>query len=297
MVDFEWYRSFISIYKHRSVSEAAKTRLMTQPAMSQHLAALEAELGEKLFTRTTRKMVPTEKGKELYTQVVPLIEALEETTQKFKMDTSLTIPMVKIGTAHEYFRENLAPHLGKFPFRINATFGIASDILELLIEEKLDMIIMSKKMPAPGIEYIHYVQEEFVLVAPYHFKEIDIEDTERFEAWLCSQDWISYGSDLPIIRRFWREHFKKRPHMQIKHVLPDLHSILTAIEHGEGISALPSYMLEKSLHNQHVKIIYPSFRVSNELYLAYHIKFRNFPMIKSVSEALKKNICNSHDKM
>lgn len=104
MVDFEWYRSFISIYKHRSVSEAAKTRLMTQPAMSQHLAALEAELGEKLFTRTTRKMVPTEKGKELYTQVVPLIEALEETTQKFKMDTSLTIPMVKIGTAHEYLR-------------------------------------------------------------------------------------------------------------------------------------------------------------------------------------------------
>lgn len=46
MVDFEWYRSFIAIYKHNSLSEAAKARIMTQPAMSQHLSALEAEVGE-----------------------------------------------------------------------------------------------------------------------------------------------------------------------------------------------------------------------------------------------------------
>ncbi|WP_308737733.1 LysR substrate-binding domain-containing protein [Paenibacillus sp. AR247] len=134
-----------------------------------------------------------------------------------------------------------------------------------------------------------------MLVAPYNFEEIDFEDSERFEAWLCSQDWISYGSDLPIIRRFWREHFKKRPHMQIKHVLPDLHSILTAIEHGEGISALPTYMLKKSLHNKTVKIIFPRFKVTNELYLAYHIKLRNLPMTKIISEALKENLHNGHD--
>lgn len=63
MVDFEWYRSFCTIYKHNSVSEAAKARMMTQPAMSQHLAALEAEVGEDLFIRTSRKMFPTERGR------------------------------------------------------------------------------------------------------------------------------------------------------------------------------------------------------------------------------------------
>ncbi|MGK4301762.1 helix-turn-helix domain-containing protein, partial [Klebsiella pneumoniae] len=60
LVDFEWYRSFCAIYKHLSLSEAAKSRIMTQPAMSQHLAALEAEVGEALFIRTSRKIVPTE---------------------------------------------------------------------------------------------------------------------------------------------------------------------------------------------------------------------------------------------
>jgi DNA-binding transcriptional LysR family regulator len=64
--DFEWYRSFISIYKHLSVSATAIARILTQPAMSQHLAALEAEVGEPLFIRAPRKMIPTNKGKELF---------------------------------------------------------------------------------------------------------------------------------------------------------------------------------------------------------------------------------------
>jgi DNA-binding transcriptional LysR family regulator len=56
---------------------------MTQPAMSQHLAGLEAEIGESLFTRTSRNMKPKEKGKELYTLLAPLIGSLEETTIGF----------------------------------------------------------------------------------------------------------------------------------------------------------------------------------------------------------------------
>ncbi|WP_052098282.1 helix-turn-helix domain-containing protein [Paenibacillus stellifer] len=92
MVDFEWYRSFVYIYKYNSVSQAAKTRIMTQPAMSQHLASLEAEVGEPLFIRTARKMIPTERGKELYSQLAPLIESLEETSLGFHAASLPTPP-------------------------------------------------------------------------------------------------------------------------------------------------------------------------------------------------------------
>ncbi|TYS67493.1 LysR family transcriptional regulator [Sutcliffiella horikoshii] len=79
MSDFERYRSFISVYKHGSLSAATKARILTHPAMSQHFAALEAELEEPLFVRAPRKMIPTEKGKELYTKIVLLNEKLEST--------------------------------------------------------------------------------------------------------------------------------------------------------------------------------------------------------------------------
>lgn len=291
MASFEWYRSFISIYKHSSVSEAAKTRMMTQPAMSQHLAALEAEVGEPLFTRASRKMVPTERGKELYTQLVPLIESLEETTLSFKAVSSPTLPIVKIGTAQEFFRERIAPYLGSFNMRVLAYYGFAAYILELLMEDKVDIIVTSQKFSAPGVEYLHYVEEEFVVVAPYYYDdEPDSNDLKLLEAWLCSQTWLSYGLELPIIRRFWRENFQKRPQMKPEHVLPDLHIILSAIEHGAGISLLPTYMLANALQTNKVKIICEPYKVTNDLYLAYKIKNRNIPNLKMMIEALKVNI-------
>lgn len=76
MIDFEWYRSFLAIYQAGSVTRAAQARSMTQPALSQHLAALEAALGTALFVRTPRRMVPTEQGQALYTQIAPAVEHL-----------------------------------------------------------------------------------------------------------------------------------------------------------------------------------------------------------------------------
>lgn len=225
---------------------------MTQPAMSQHLASLEAEVGEPLFTRAPRKMIPTERGKALYTQVVP--------------------------------------HIGSFQMRVIAYLGAASKILEFLLEEKVDLIVMSQKLSAPGVEYIPYMQEEFALVAPPHYSEPTFDDKESFESWLCSQPWISYDLDLPIIRRFWREHFQKRPQTHPTHVVPDLHGVLKAIEHGAGISLLPTFMLNDHLSRNKVKIMYPSYTVHNDLYLAYQVKNRNLPHLKTLIDALKKAV-------
>ncbi|QRG65859.1 LysR family transcriptional regulator [Brevibacillus choshinensis] len=289
-MDFEWFRSFISIYKHGSVSEAAKTRMMTQPAMSQHLAALEAEVGEPLFSRTPRKMVPTERGKELYTRVVPLIEGLEETTQSFKTLSSPSLPVVKIGAAHEFFREMIAPYVVDFPMRVVAHYGIASVLLDLLLEEKVDVIVTSQKLSAPGVEYLPYLQEDFVIVAPHDFPEPAFDDPRKWESWLSSQPWISYGLELPIIRRYWREYFQKRPQLQLAHVLPDLHAILSAIEHGAGLSLLPTFMLAESLQAGKAKTIYSTCQVHNQLYLAYLIKNRNAPHLKTAIESLRSTL-------
>ncbi|WP_251037572.1 hypothetical protein [Paenibacillus albidus] len=78
------------------------------------------------------------------------------------------------------------------------------------------------------------MDEEFVIVAPAHYEIPDIDNLELKERWLSSQNWLSYGLDLPIIRRIWREHFKKRPLIRPTHIIPNLHMILKAIENGVG---------------------------------------------------------------
>lgn len=285
MVDFEWYRSFIYIYKYNSVSEAAKTRIMTQPAMSQHLASLEAEVGEPLFVRTARKMIPTERGKELYSELAPLIESLEETTLSFKAASLPTLSIIRIGSAIEYFYENLLHQLQEYRICTVCHFGNADELLELLKEDKVDIIITSKKFQASGIEYVPLCEEEFVIVAPKQMEILEGNNFDLNEKWLASQDWISYGLDLPIIRRFWREHFKKRPIIKPIHVIPNLHLILKAIENGTGISLIPTYIVKNSMNDIKAKVIFEDFKVKNKLYIAYQTKHKHLPEIHKLIKA------------
>ena len=44
MVDLEWYRSFIAVYRFGTASGAAHALHLTQPGVSQHVAALEKAL-------------------------------------------------------------------------------------------------------------------------------------------------------------------------------------------------------------------------------------------------------------
>ncbi|MBH0162565.1 LysR family transcriptional regulator [Fictibacillus sp. 26RED30] len=289
MIDFEWYRSFISIYKHRSVSAAAKARILTQPAMSQHLAALEAEIGEPLFIRAPRKMIPTDKGKELYTKIVPLIENLENTTLEMLHSSSGNerAPVIRIGSHAEYFTIRTLPKIRDLNIRFLSQFGVAGTLLEKLEKDEVDLILTTQKVQQQGIEYQKLEDEVFVAVVPPIY-ETNLESTAEIEEWLNKQNWLSYGLELPIIRRYWRDHFKKRPDFQPCHVIPDLRSILEGIENGLGMSILPTYLIEKSLQENRVKILFPELTTENTIYAAYKVEHKNSPVLVKVLEALKR---------
>ncbi|MFE1245633.1 LysR family transcriptional regulator [Fictibacillus sp. NPDC058756] len=290
MIDFEWYRSFISIYKHRSVSAAAKARILTQPAMSQHLAALEAEIGEPLFIRAPRKMVPTDKGKELYTKIVPLIENLENTTLEMLHSSSSKglAPVIRIGSPAEYFTKRALSSIQDLEIRFLAQFDVAGILLEKLEKDEVDLILTTQKSQHQGIEYRKLEDEVFVCTAPPEY-ETDAKNAEEIEQWLLSQKWLSYGLELPIIRRYWREHFNKRPDFQPWHVIPDLRSILEGVENGLGMSILPTYLLEKSVQVDRVKVMFPELTAENTIYAAYKVDHKNNPILEKVLDAFKLN--------
>jgi len=109
MINFEWYRSFIEVYRVGTVSGAAQILHLTQPAVSQHVAALESALGNRLFERTPRRMVPTEAGLRLYTQVAGAIEKLESIPHKNSADR--TPQTIRIGAPQEFFTDRILSQL------------------------------------------------------------------------------------------------------------------------------------------------------------------------------------------
>jgi DNA-binding transcriptional LysR family regulator len=59
MVDSKRLRQFLAVYEHGSIAAAAEVLLLTQPALSKSIKALEAELNVTLFERTPSGVKPT----------------------------------------------------------------------------------------------------------------------------------------------------------------------------------------------------------------------------------------------
>lgn len=291
MIDFEWYRSFISIYKYGSVSAAAKARILTQPAMSQHLAALEAEIGDSLFVRAPRKMIPTEKGKELYTKIVPLIEKLESTSMELRNGANqpTLAPLVKLGSPADYFTKAAIGRLKDMEIRLLVQFGLAHELQEKLSAGDVDLIITTQRTPIAGVEYKKIEDEVFVVVAAADGDHgSNVVEMDDVEGWMNNQCWLSYGTELPIVRRYWREHFNKRPEIQPSHVIPDLRAVLEAIENNMGISVLPTYLIRDSIEAGKTKILFPQLSVENTIYLAYKMENRDHPHVREILRRLKR---------
>jgi DNA-binding transcriptional LysR family regulator len=274
MVNLEWYRSFVQVYRVGTVSGAAELLHLTQPAVSQHIAGLEATLGTALFQRLPRRMSPTEAGKRLYTQVVGAIESLEAVPTK---STQGDAPFViRLGAPPEFFSEYVLPRLGNdCANRLVIQFGLFEELVGQLLAGKIDCAIVTQKIIKPELAYQRLYEESFWLVGP---PSIDVPiaadltqaDLTPLEAWLRTQVWLTYGEELPIIRRFWRLVFGRRLAVVPQFVIPELRSIRSAVSQGIGFSVLPDYLCVEWARDGRLQVILrPDQAVTNVIWLAY----------------------------
>ncbi|CAG9222043.1 DNA-binding transcriptional repressor PgrR [Paraburkholderia tropica] len=69
--------AFMVVAQERNFTRAGKRLGVSQSALSQTVRALEARLGMRLLTRTTRSVVPTEAGERLMASIGPRIEEIQ----------------------------------------------------------------------------------------------------------------------------------------------------------------------------------------------------------------------------
>src|SRR4051812_13374005 len=69
--------AFLAVARERSFTRAAGKLGVSQSALSHRMRALEARLGVRLLTRTTRSVAPTEAGERLMKTVAPRLEEIE----------------------------------------------------------------------------------------------------------------------------------------------------------------------------------------------------------------------------
>jgi DNA-binding transcriptional LysR family regulator len=287
MVDFEWYRSFIAVYRAGTVTGAAKARFLTQPAISQHIAALESANGHALFQRTPRRMIPTEHGKALYSRTASALDGLEKVSANLQNASITEVPIIRLGTPLDYFHEIGFKKLKESQLRLQIELGEADKMIDNLSHGRLDAVIATQQLQAANIDYTKIDQEDFCLVAPANdMLPADLNKTgkpDQIEHVLLDKNWISYSAELPIIRRFWHVAFKRRPTIEPVMIVPSLLLIRKAVEFGVGISVLPRYLCRELLNTGEIKILWePKKSMLNDLWIATRKIDRNKPEIEQL---------------
>jgi DNA-binding transcriptional LysR family regulator len=69
--------AFLAVARERNFTRAAAQLGVSQPALSRTVRALEARLGVRLLTRSTRSVAPTEAGERLVQAVAPHFEGID----------------------------------------------------------------------------------------------------------------------------------------------------------------------------------------------------------------------------
>ncbi|PUZ29102.1 LysR family transcriptional regulator [Chitinophaga parva] len=262
MVNLEWYRSFKAIYKTGTITGAAEMLFVSQPGISLHLSSLENYVGYKLFDRTGRKMVPTEKGKVLYNAIIDPLSKLEDAETSFQRSTEQHTPTISVGMCFETFQYTLEQYVAELPFNMIISFGEYPEMIENLDKGILDLIITPQKSSSPNLDHEPFSSETIVLVGGTKVDDMAFrklvrrKDLYLAEQWLKEQKWYGTTGDMEHLMRFWQLNFGNRPNFRPNYIVPNLNSIVRCLCSGVGLAVVPDFLCRKEVEAGQVKVIW-----------------------------------------
>jgi DNA-binding transcriptional LysR family regulator len=297
MVNLEWFRTFKAIYEAGTLTGAAEALYISQPGVSLHLSSLEAHVGYKLFDRSSRKMVSTERGKLLYNFILEPISKLEQAEAHFHKSTEKDRPTISIGMCFETFQFTLESYLPTLPFNVIIKFGDYPEMLKDLDSGILDLIITPQKGDYKGLEYKPFFKERIVVIAGAKTpltefnKVLKKGDKKLIHQWLLKQIWYGTTSDMEHLRKFWHLNFGTRPDFKPNYIVPNMSSIIRCLSGGSGVAIIPDFLSKNELEKGNVRIIWDGFEaIENTLYFGTRKKTMYANEIKMVEEIFLKEM-------
>ncbi|MDR6508615.1 LysR family transcriptional regulator [Arthrobacter oryzae] len=269
--NLEHLRTFLTVYRAGSLTEAAKLLGISQPTASTHVHSLEQNLGLRLFDRTPLGVTPTPRADGLARDVGPHIDALDDLA--YISALSGANESIHLGGPAEFLTTMLLPHTpvlaAAVGARLRIRFGLVDGLLEELRSGDLDIVVSAVQPRVQGVTGTPLYDEEFVLVAAPSW-QASRPGTSPADAELAAVPVVAYAENMPIIRRYWRTVFERRPDdLRPSCIVPDLRGVRAAVLAGAGMSVLPRYLVEDDLAAGTLMSLHtPEVAPLNTVYLA-----------------------------
>lgn len=161
---------FLSVCHLGSVTAAATSLGLTQPAVSHALRRLETMLGAKLIDRHMRPLRMTPAGALLEQQGREFLAGARRLTAAVRDTARARLPAVRAGLLDSFAATagpNLIRALGAHAEHLRVWSGIASSIASDFLSRKVDFLVSSDPLDdEPGIDRHFLMREPLLLIVP-----------------------------------------------------------------------------------------------------------------------------------
>lgn len=148
-MDIASLRTVLLVKSRGSIAGAARTLDVDPSSVSRTVAAVEADLGIRLFQRTTRRLTVTEEGQTYMSRLAPLIEEMDAAREDVRGQRGTPSGQLRMTCSVAFTHEMIVPLLPAFQAQYpEVSIDLQSSDTNLdLVENNIDLAL--RLAPAP----------------------------------------------------------------------------------------------------------------------------------------------------
>ena len=269
MVDFRTLETFVWVATLRSFRGAANKLNTTQPAISQRIAQLEAELGVRLLDRETRSVNPTAKGREA------LIYAERLLRLRAEMRVAIGAPDTIAGTLRLGVAETIVhtwlPRLIEQVSLVHPKLSLEIDVdispnlRDRLVAQEIDLAFLLGPLSNPSIQNRPLCRFPIVFLAS---PKLEFPDGPLPIEVLARHPILTFARGTqPYIAM--RELFRRAdlPGLRL-HASAALSPVVRMAVDGLGIAAVPAEIAREELRTGRVRVLQTEIAIPDLVFTA-----------------------------
>jgi len=271
-MDISQLEVFLSVAQERSFSRAAESLHRTQPAVSQAIRRLEAELGEPLFDRSSKDGTLTAAGRVLLEFAQQMMNLRQHAHSAIRELRDLQRGKLTL-SANEYTVMGLLPLIPTFRARhphikIEVKRSLASRIPSEILGRDAEIGVVTFKPNDASISSIPVISDELALiVAPEH--PLATAGTVSVKE-LGAETFIAHNVPSPYRERVIKTFEKHRTPLNISMEMPTLEAIKRMVEDRMGVALVPRLTAQTEIaRGLLVGLTVKEMRLERKLHLIY----------------------------
>ncbi|WP_289663778.1 LysR family transcriptional regulator [Flavobacterium panacagri] len=247
-----------AIVEEGSITKAIDKLHLTQSALSHQLKEAEYQLGTAIFLRTNKKLVLTKAGKKIYEMANEILNKLSETESQIKQMVFGESGEIRISTECFSSYHWLPSVLKQFHLLYpNVELKIVTEAthipLQKLLENTIDIAIVSDTIKDNHIKYTELFQDEMVMVVSDNHSWAD-------KKYVIAEDFVNEHliiHSLPLetvtIHQFLLAPAKISPKKITP--MPLTEASLEMVKADMGVMSMAKWALQPHLKNNPIKAV------------------------------------------